>query len=222
MYPSRLAKALLLAFLCAAPAAAGVFSKKATALTDIVGSSRPMTVSAPDDRTRAVARFTEDKEEDNLIVYLGTRGGFHFPGGPGAELLWAPDSRALAVTYEDDEERLRTAILVRRKPRGWRRVNLAEAVAKVYRAPAGCAGDIAPDLVSLGWTSGKRLIVAATMPEKADCPAKRRFTAYFVDVPSGKVLMEIDQRTAERRYRAMLGRKLAPVRHHRRARHHGG
>ncbi|WP_019834272.1 hypothetical protein [Sphingomonas sp. PR090111-T3T-6A] len=220
MYPSRLANAaLLLAFLCAAPAAAGVFAKKATVLTDIVGSSRPMTISAPDDRTRAVARFTEDKEEDTLIVYLGTRGGFRFPGGPDAELLWAPDSRALAVTYEDDEERMRTALLVRRKPHGWRRLNLAEAVAKVYRAPAGCAEDMTPDVVTLGWTSGQRLIVAATMPEKADCPVKGRFTAYFVDVPTGKVLMEVDQRTAERRYRAMLGKRLAPARHHG-TRHH--
>lgn len=202
------------------PAAAGVFSKKSTVLTDIVGSSRPMTVSAPDDRTRAVARFTEGKGNDTLTVYLGVRGGFDFPGGPGAELLWAPDSRTLAVTYADDDERMRTAFLARRKAHGWRRVNLAEAVAKVYRVPEGCDEDVAPDVVALGWTSGQRLIVAATMPEKADCPVKGRFTAYFVDVPSGEVLMEVDQRIAERRYRAMLGKKLAPVRHHRRAGHH--
>jgi hypothetical protein len=223
MHLSRLANvALLLASVCAMPAAAGVYAKKATVLTDIVDSSRPMTVSAPDDRTRAVARFTEGKEADTLTIYLGVRGGFEFPGGPGAELLWSPDSRTLALTYEDGNERLRTAFLVRRKAHGWRRVNLAEAVAKVYRVPAGCDADVAPDVVTLGWTSGQRLLVAATMPEKADCPVKGQFTAYFVDVPSGEVLMEVDQRTVERRHRAMLGKELAPVRHHHRTRHHKG
>ena len=111
-------------------------------LTDIVGSSRPMTVSAPDDSTRAVARFTEGKEDGTLTVYLGVRGGFEFPGGPGAELLWAPDSRALAVTYADSDERMRTAFLVHRKTHGWRRVNLADAVAKVYRVPEGCDEEV--------------------------------------------------------------------------------
>ncbi len=217
MHLSRLANAaLLLTVLCVAPArAAGVFARKATVLTDIYGSSRPMTVSAPDDSTRAVARFTKGKEDGTLTVYLGVRGGFEFPGGPGAELLWAPDSRALAVTYADSDERMRTAFLVHRKTHGWRRVNLADAVAKVYRVPEGCDKDVAPDVVALGWTSGQRLIVAATMLNKADCPVKGQFTAYFVDVPSGDVLMSLDQRTAQRRYRAMLGKRLAPMRYHR-------
>src|ERR1700712_2518366 len=88
---------LLLTILGAVPAQAGLFARHAVRIADIHGSSRPMTVTAPDDRTRAIARFSAAKSADDdggLTVFLG--GDDHdLAGGPRAELLWAPDSRAL-------------------------------------------------------------------------------------------------------------------------------
>jgi hypothetical protein len=205
------AVALLLAA-GALPAQAGVFSKHATTVADIHGSLRPMTVTAPDGRTRAVARFTEGrtKEDDGkFTVFLGIN-GFDFAGGAHAELLWSPDSRALAVMANDGDTQgaYLTSILVRKPTHGWRRVNLTEKVVALYGHVPSCADVDEPNVVPLGWTSGRRLIVGVTLPAKPGCTAGGLQRAYVVDVPKGRVLMAIDPRTAKRRYRRMMGKAI--------------
>jgi len=224
-----LAKALLLMTILGvvplgAGARAGLFARHAVKLTDIYGSSRPMTVTAPDDRTRAIARFSEGKTADDdggLTVFLG--GDDHdFAGGPKAELLWAPDSRALAVTADDGGATgsFDLSILVRRKKgRHWRQIDLSKRVAKLFAPEMRCDNPETPNVGAVGWTSGQRLIVAAQVPPHSSCGNIGHVAAYVVDVKSGDVLMEIDPHTLRQRYRRMLGTVFAIGARHRHRTH---
>ncbi len=221
----RRAKAfLLLTILGAAPAEAGLFARHAVKIADIHGSSRPMTVTAPDDRTRAIARFSEGRKDDDdggLSVFLG--GDDHdFAGGPNAELLWAPDSRALAVTADDGGATgtFDLSILVhRKKGRHWRQIDLSDRVARLFAPEMRCDEHETPNVGAVGWTSGQRLIVAAQVPPHSSCRNMGHVAAYIVDVKSGDVLMEVDRRTLHRRYRRMLGTVFATGGKHRHRKH---
>jgi len=219
---------LLLTILGAVPlgaaARAGLFARHPVKLTDIYGSSRPMTVTAPDDRTRAIASFSERKTaagDGSLTVFLG--GDDHrFAGGPKAELLWAPDSRALAVTADDGGAAggFDLSILVRRKKgRHWRQIDLTKRVARLFAPKMRCDDPETPDVGAVGWTSGQRLIVAAQVPPHASCTIMGHVAAYVVDVKSGDVLMEIDPHRLRQRYRRMLGTAFATGARHRHRTH---
>ncbi len=204
----RLIRAILLpAMLAAAPASAGLFSKPATSVAEIHDTARPMSVAAPDDSMRAVAHYMDDK----LTVFVGVR-GFDFAGGADAELLWSPASDALAVTSNDaggvGGDRFLATVLVRQSTRKWTRIDLTRRIAKLLPAPRGGCHAGPPDVAALGWTSGRRLIVTATRGANRRCGARKTFTAFVVDVPSGDILMAMDERTARRRYRHLLGKAL--------------
>jgi hypothetical protein len=229
--PRRARALLLLTIFGVAPvgggAQAALFARHATTLADIYGSSRPMTVTAPDDRTRAIARFTNWRHrpaDDHLTVFLGGD-DHHFAGGPKAELLWAPDSRALAVTADDGAtpSAFDLSILVRRKKgRHWRQIDLTRRVARLFAPEMRCPdADETPNVGAVGWTSGQRLIVAAEVPPHIGCANGGHVEAYVVDVPTGEVLMRLEPRTLRRRYRAMLGTVFAGEGRHRRHRRRG-
>lgn len=206
--PRLIRATLLLAIATAAPAQAGLFSKQATSVAEVYGTARPMSVAAPDDGLRAVAHYMNGK----LTVFAGVR-GYDFAGGPDAEILWSPDSRALAVTSNDDDGkggggRFLATVLVRQKVRRWKRIDLARPIARLLPPLRDCDDAAPPDVVALGWTSARRLIVAAVRRPDQSCGARRAFTAFVVDVPSGDILMAIDERTAKRRYRALMGKAL--------------
>ncbi|WBO22484.1 hypothetical protein [Sphingomonas abietis] len=221
----RLALAMLLVGACAAPTQAGLFAKHAVGVTGIYGSPRPMTVTAPDGRTRAIARFSDwtpdDDSDDHLSVFIG--GDDHdFAGGPHAELLWAPDSRALAVTAnavtaddEDGQGSFETTILVR-KPKGrhWREINLTRKIRKLFAPQMLCDDHEKANVGAVGWTSGQRLIVAAQVPVHSSCANRGGTAAYIVDVQTGDVLMDVDARVLRQRYGQMLGTAFPKIRAH--------
>jgi hypothetical protein len=198
---------LLLAIFSDAPAQAGLFSKPATSVAEIHGTARPMSVAAPDDGLRAVARYMNGK----LTVFTGIR-GFDFAGGADAELLWSPESDALAVTSNAEDKQgddhFLATILVRQTARKWKRIDLTRRIARLLPAPRDCATAGPPDVAALGWTSGQRLIVAAARRPDQACGARRELTAFVVDVPSGEILMAMDERAVKRRYRALMGKAL--------------
>lgn len=222
----RTVLALVVSLVVAQSAAAGLFAKHAIGVSGVYGGPRPMTVTAPDGHTRAIARFSDwapdDDSKDSLSVFIG--GDDHdFPGGAKTELLWAPDSRALAVTANGAEGGYETTILVR-KPKGrhWREIDVTREVRKLFAPRMRCDdADEKLNVGAVGWTSGQRLIVAAQVPRHGSCANKGSFAAYVVDVPTGDVLMDIDQQTLRRNHRRMLGTALSAGssrKHHRRAR----
>jgi hypothetical protein len=221
---TRAGLALVASLAIGHPAAAGLFAKHAISVSGVYGGPRPMTVTAPDGHTRAIARFSDwapgEESKDSLSVFIG--GDDHdFPGGPNAELLWSPDSRALAVTADGGGAigSFETTLLVR-KPKGrhWREISLTRAVTRLFQPRMRCDGEEQPNIGAVGWTSEKRLIVAAQVPPDSSCSNMGMTAAYIVDVQTGDVLMDIDQRALQQRYRRMLGTAFsagAGRKHHR-------
>lgn len=211
------------ALLSAQPVSAGLFGKQAVSVADIHGSPRPMTVTAPNGRTRAIARFSDftgtDSDDGHLSVFIG--GDDHdFSGGPNGELLWAPDSTAIAVTSDNGaiDGQYETSIMVKpEKGRHWRETDITDRIAKLFKPHMDCEEDEDPNVGAIGFTSGQRLIVAAQVPRRSSCVDRGSFAAYIVDVDSGEVLMELSQKQVEARYRRMLGTVLTagPVQHRR-------
>jgi hypothetical protein len=227
MRVSRWARAfLLLTILGAAPIEAAPFARHGIKVTDIYGGIRPKTITGPDGRTRAVARFTDWRRDgkDRFTVFLGGQ-DHDFPAGPNAELLWAPDSRAIAVTADDGGAAgtYEASVLIKgvkgRRWR-WRRVDFSQRIATLFKPRMHCDDDEIPNVGAVGWTSGKRLIAVAQVPPHSSCANMGFVAGYIVDVPSGDVLMDIDLRTLRERYGRMLGSSLAPKRHRHRLRHH--
>jgi hypothetical protein len=201
------------------PASSGIFARQASSVADIHGEPRPMTVTAPNGRTRAIARFSDytasASDDGHLSVFLG--GDDHdFPGGPNGELLWAPDSNAIAVTADNGgiDGQYETYIMTRPdKGRHWREMDVTDKVAKLFKPRMVCEEDEDPNVGAIGWTSGQRLIVAAQVPRRSSCADRGSFAAYVVDADSGEVLMELNRKTMQSRYRSMLGTvlKAGPV-----------
>ena len=227
MWLSRLARAFLLVTMVAAGRVeAAQFAHGALGVSDIYGGIRPKTLTAPDGRTRAVARFTDwgEDDKDRFTVFVG--GEDHdFPAGPGAELLWAPDSHAIAVTANAGGAvgSFEVSVLVRGvKGRRWhwRQIDLADRIAKLFGPRMRCERDEAPNVGAVGWTSGRRLIVVAQVPPHSACANRGFIAGYIVDVPSGAVLMDVDAGTLHRRYGRMLGTSFAAHRKHHHRRQH--
>ena len=223
MSASSLARAALLLLFAVTPVQAAQFARHAVGVADIFGGIRPKTLTAPDGRTRAVVRFTDwgVDGQDRLTVFVG--GEDHdFPAGPNAELLWAPDSHAIAVTANDGGAvgSFEVSVLVRGvKGRRWhwRQIDLTDRVAGLFAPRMRCDSDEVPNVGAVGWTSGQRLIVVAQVPPHSSCANRGFIAGYIVDVPSGAVLMDVDARTLHRRYGRMLGTSFAAHRkHHRR------
>lgn len=220
--------------------ASATFARRAITVEEIHGTARPKTLTAPDTRTRAIARFStwKFKGHDSLLsVFVG--GDDHvFPGGPDGELLWAPDSDALAVTADDAPDAADTAagpdpsagadqqthfeasILVRPDHgRHWRRFDLTTNIAALFAPKMRCDdADARPDVAVIGFTSGARAVVVAQVPRSVGCADPGSFAGFIVDTATGAPLMDLSAATLRTRYRAMLGRRLMPRRHHRRHR----
>jgi hypothetical protein len=210
----------------AQPASGGLFARQATGVADIAGSPRPKTVTAPNGRSRAVARFSDwstDDSDDHLTVFLG--GDDHrFPAGPNAELLWSPDSAALAVTADEGGAAgsyALTILVKKEKGRHWREVEVTEKVVRLFTPHMRCDDDETPNVAALGWISGQRLLVMAQVPPHSSCRNMGRYAGYIVDTVTGEPLMDVSSKLLRTRYRAMLGRNFAaPTRHRHRSEHH--
>ena len=90
---------LLLAFAtdsAAQSATRGFYSREAKPIWDrIAGSPIPVTLSAPDGRSAAIAKYVEEAREGKVILQIRGRLGVatvDLGAGVGSELLWAPES----------------------------------------------------------------------------------------------------------------------------------
>lgn len=217
--------AALLVAVAAQPVSAGSFARHSVGVADIAGSPRPKTIEAPNGRSRAIARFSDwgaSDADDRLAIFLGGD-DHHFPAGPNTELLWAPDSRSLAVTADDGGATgtYELTLLVK-KPKGrhWREIDVSRPVAELFAPRMRCDDDEIPNVAAVGWTSGKRVIVVAQVPPHSSCRNMGMIAGYIVDADTGEPLMDVSLETLRKRYGAMLGTELKPSRRkHRRHQH---
>ena len=197
--------ALILFFLLpgsGSPASAeeGTWSKLAYAIP----SRRAFRIPSPD-RTKTVL-----VQEMMLAV---TEAGGTVPGIEGftllfpSEIAWASDSKAFVLTANEggqDEAWYVTVFVLE-----YDRVNYydvtAEAAGRFKERFACLAGD-EPNIGAIKWLKeSKSLLLVAEVPARASCSDKNARWGYIVEIPSGKVLSELEPKKLQDDWGEYLG-----------------
>ena len=167
-------------------------------------------VVAPDGKTRVLLRSVLRNEENHLLLTfkLGEKSTtFDVGRGIDAELLWSPDSNALAVTTSNGSSNGVFNLLVFRiEDAGIKKVDATLTVKKVFGHPVTCAYPEPPNVAAIAWIeSSARLLVAAQILDHSICDSYGTFELYELDVVDMKILKTYNQLEAKRLFGSKLG-----------------
>ncbi len=178
----------------------GVWSKQAFS----VPRQRAFKVPSPD-RKRTVL-----VQEMMLAV---TEAGGPVPGIEGytimlpAEIAWAPDSKAFVLTANEggqDEAWYVTVYVLE-----YDRVNYYDVTVEAagrFKERYACLASDEPNIGAIKWLKeSKNLLLVAEVPARASCSEKNARWGYIVEVPSGKVLSELEPKKLQDDWGEYLG-----------------
>lgn len=154
-------------------------------------------------RQRAFKVPSPDRKKTVLVqemILAVTEAGMPVPGIEGytivlpAEIAWAPDSKAFVLTANEggqDEAWYVTVYMLE-----YDRLNYYDVTAEAagrFRESVKCLGAEEPNFGAIKWLKeSKNLLLVAEAPARASCSDKNARWGYIVEVPSGKVLSELD------------------------------
>lgn len=199
---------LILLFLMAgcgsqASAEEGTWSKQAFSMP----RQRAFKVPSPDRKKTVLVR------EMMLAV---TDAGAPVPGIEGytimlpAEIAWAPDSKAFVLTANEggqDGAWYVTVYILE-----YDRVNYYDVTAEAagrFKERFVCLANDEPNIGAIKWLKeSKNLLLVAEAPARASCSDKKAYWGYIVEVPSGKVLSELDPKKLQDDWGEYLGPRI--------------
>jgi hypothetical protein len=173
----------------------------------------PLTLRSPDKTTIVSVRYVERDDEHAVTLNVAGRiGSSRVSIGPGvgSELLWAPDSRAFAVTTSDQgaNGHFRTMVFAH-GAKGLLVHDLSPLIVRAFGHPVKCGWLEEPNVAALKWLDGSsRLIVIGEIVAHSNCDSFGTFRAYEVDWQSMRIVRSYDQLTAKRRFGAAMGIEL--------------
>jgi|GEM_PF-896145 len=208
----------VLAIPCALAAqSSGNFSAHAVGLwTHVLGERGTATVRSPDSSSSVVARWIRTKSDDDGELGLWSSGAIgtlfvNIGHGVGAELLWAPDSKAFFVSTSDEGANGAYRLLVVDKFGG--RLAVQDITPLVYRTfghPVRCGWSESPNVVGVAWIGQTHhVLVAAEIIRHSNCDSFGTFRAYEVDPKRMVVARSYGQLEAKRDFGSDLGGELA-------------
>jgi hypothetical protein len=187
-----------------ASAEEGMWSKSAFAIP----RQRVFKVPSPDRKKTILV-------SDLSLVVID--GGSPLPGIEGytlllpAEVAWAPDSKAFSITSNEGgsgEEAWFVTVYVLE----FDRVNYYDITAEAairFKEMIKCPDAGEPHFGAIKWVKeSKNLLVVAEASERASCPDKGAFRGYTIEVPSGKVLNELEPKALLDRWGEYLGPRI--------------
>ncbi|MET4898808.1 hypothetical protein RN629_16960 [Sphingomonadaceae bacterium jetA1] len=203
------------ATLLVAAAPAGFYARQAQPIWDrIAGAPTGLRLEAPDRQTHVVARYTETEKTDGEVTLrvrgkLGS-GTVSLGPGVGSELLWAPNSRAFAVTTSDGGANgLYRTIVVAAGGGGLQVTDLSPLIRSAFGHPVKCGWPEDPNVAIVQWRDGsQKVIVAAEIIAHSNCDSFGTFKAYEVDWRAGRITRTFDQIEAKRLFGRSMGIEL--------------
>jgi hypothetical protein len=192
----------------------GTYATQATDLwSQIAGGSTPTIVRSPDGQSQVLARYTESKEDERVILEVsGHIGSLNVDIGPGvsSELLWAPDSKAFFVTTSDQGANGSYRLIVVSKI-GDKLASrdISPLIYKTFGHPVQCGWPEVPNVGGIAWLGSDRLLVAAEIVNHSNCDSFGTFQTYDIDTQRMKVLRSYDQLQAKHKFASLLGAELA-------------
>jgi len=170
-------------------------------------------------RQRAFKIPSPDRKRTVLVqemMLAVTEAGVPVPGIEGytivlpAEISWAPDSKAFFLTANEggqDEAWYITVYVIE-----YDRVNYYDVTAEAagrFKESVKCSGADEPNFGAIKWLKeSKNLLLVAEAPDRASCSEKDARRGYIVEVPSGKVLSELDMKKMQDDWGEYLGPRI--------------
>ena len=193
----------------------GVYARAAWPIwREIAGAvGHPWTVRSPDKATTVAIRYDEQGDSSDVTMTVtGRIGTGRVRAGPGvdAEMLWAPDSSAFAITSSDGGAvGTYHAIVVGKGPNAKPiSRDLSPLVIRAFGRPVTCDEPEDPNVAAVKWLSGSHLIVTAEIPPHTNCDSFGTFRAYEIDWHSMRVVRSYDQIAAKRLFGQAMGSEL--------------
>jgi hypothetical protein len=130
---------------------------------------------------------------------------------PCPEILWAPDSKAFFVNYSDGGAVGNFHVMVfHLKGEGFTTYEPTRAAeADFLKNYPKCFQPEEPNMAGVAWLSNSsRLLIAVEVLPHTNCDMMGTFSAYVVDVDSGRILAKHGQLEAKKLFRPLLGPEL--------------
>ena len=187
-----------------------------TAIADAPREGRSLRILSPDGSWVALVRDTDFE----LIRSIN-------PQGPSvssetvsslAEVLWSPDSKALAVTQSDGGWVGGWSVVVYQVEAGTlRKIEVSKQATAEFnrrRVPRQRSCEVEDgNFGAATWVRGSsRLLIIAEAPPHSSCCDMGRLRGYLVSVPGGNVVARYTEKQLLARWRTALGERFRPAR----------
>lgn len=166
---------------------------------------------SPDGLKKIIVK-TKPMEQPELYVDIGKHEyRVNFSPWPCPEFQWSPDSAAFFVTYSDGGAVGNFEVRVYYpSEKGITMINPTRLVQTDFlKHYPKCFDPEIPNLAGIAWiTSSKRLLIAAQVLPDSNCDMMGTFSAYEIQVPSGKIIKKYTQLEAKKSFWDLLGPEL--------------
>ena len=172
-------------------------------------------LKSPDGTKFLTVRLVEDEKNPDgsylsfTVSIAGKKFSTRLPGF-GAEVLWAQDSSAFAVTQTEGGGGIGYRVYVFYVgENGLKKVEVSGAVEKAFGTPVKCEVPVAPNTGIVDWVSGSdRILVAAEVVPVSICQCSGTFKVYEVSLPDVRILHAYSQVEAKQKFSKLLGCEL--------------
>jgi hypothetical protein len=173
-------------------------------------------IVAPDGLKFVSAELVDDPEDGEIQQVQVTVGGRTIKlqtEGRGAEILWSPDSRWLAVTYISCCSGFSPHLEVYEVSNsGARSLNVKHALTSGFKTSVRCDGGSTASqwalTAAVKWLDSSHLLAAVQIPNVSVCDSMGVFELREISVPNLSILKAYDQLQAKELFREDLGGNL--------------
>lgn len=126
-----------------------------------------------------------------------------------AELQWSPDSTALFVTESYGGvvgDWHATVYLV--EGSSIHRLNVTKEVVNSFKKHYHCKEPEEPNVGAIKWLNGAKLLLVAEVPPHSSCPEMGEIRGYIVEIPTGEILQEFDEKRLRTGWGDYLGKRF--------------
>ncbi len=127
-----------------------------------------------------------------------------------AEIIWSPDSSAFVITASDGGAVGTWFISVYLLENdSVRYADVAQEVIRHFKRYYKCDEPEEPNVGAVKWLNdSKQLLLVAEVPPHSTCREMGKFKGYIVDIPSGGILEEIDEKDVRLNWSGYLGTRF--------------
>ena len=193
----------------------GMYARRAMPVFDMAsGKGGEMKVSSPDGKRTVLARYAANSTVMKLTL---TNGGATYTWdlgvSVGAEISWAPDSKAFFVTRSPAGRNgiyFLTVYLLEGD-----KIHILDPTPKIceeFGHPVRCDTPEEPNVAEVAWVKdSQHLLVAAEIVSHSNCDSNGTFQIYEVSIPELKILKQYGQLEAKKLFWGSLGWELRPA-----------